>query len=265
MKFALKTIVAATAFAAVGLASAANVTVQAGSVYNGLSFSGSGTLSFSQELLDALNTGGVSVAAYGGAAATTQGSVGAYTAAGASAKISALTINGNSVVGAQTVGGATQTAVANTVSSGGSLTVTDLNVDIANKKVYATIIGGNGVGTLNNFELWDIMGTPQYAADGSFLSYDSSTAVVGPTTISGAGTYTTQLNGLQITTSGFNTFVKALGLKSLGKSALAGVDNFGTITSTITATSAVPEPSTYALMGLGLVGVGLVARRRQAK
>ncbi|MES2091527.1 MAG: PEP-CTERM sorting domain-containing protein, partial [Pseudomonadota bacterium] len=30
-------------------------------------------------------------------------------------------------------------------------------------------------------------------------------------------------------------------------------------------TPAIPEPSTYALMGLGLVGMSLVARRRQAQ
>lgn len=39
------------------------------------------------------------------------------------------------------------------------------------------------------------------------------------------------------------------------------MDDFGTITSTINV-SAVPEPSVYALMGVGLVAVGLVSRRR---
>ena len=247
MKFAMKSIVAAAAFVAAGVASAANVTVAAGTgVYNGLTFTGAGSLSFSADLLGALDTGKVSVAGYGAATATVlKDTDGYYSQVSASAPITALTIDNatNSVVGAATTGGATQTApVLKSVSSGGSLTVTDLNVDLAAKKVYATIIGGNGVGTLTNFYLWDI---------GS---------ITGATQVTGAGTYTTTLSGLSITTDGFNKFVQSLGLLTLGRSALQGVTDFGVITSTITAS--VPEPSTYALMGLGLVGMGLVARRR---
>jgi hypothetical protein len=66
---------------------------------------------------------------------------------------------------------------------------------------------------------------------------------------------------LSITTAGFNVFTQSLGLLTLGVGALQTVDDFGTITSTINV-SAVPEPSVYALMGVGLVAVGLVSRRR---
>jgi hypothetical protein len=250
MNIRFKHIAAAAMFVAAGVAQAASVTVPAGTgVFDGLKFTGSGSLAFSGDLLGALDTGKVSVAAYGDATATVlKDTDGFYTEVSASAPITALTIDDTTkaVLGAATTGGATQTApVLKSVSSGGSLTVTDLNVDLANKKVYATLIGGNGVGTLTNFYLWDIAN------------------ISGATSVSGPGVYTTTLTGLSITTDGFNALTKSLGLLNLGKAALSGVSDFGTITSTITAT-AVPEPSTYALAGVGLAMVGLMRRRKQA-
>lgn len=251
MNFGFKHIAAATMLLAAGFAQAASVDVPAGTgIYNGLTFTGSGSLSFSADLLGALDTGKVGVAQYGAAVATvSKDTDGFYTEISAAAPITGLTIDNvsNAVLRAATSGGATQTApVLKSVSSGGSLTVTDLNVDLASKKVYATLIGGNGVGTLTNFYLWDIGN------------------ITGATTVTGAGVYTTKLTGLSITTDGFNKLSQSLGLLNLGKNALKGVGDFGTITSTITAT-AVPEPSSYALVGTGMAVAIAALRRRQKR
>ena len=252
MKFAMKSIVAAAAFVAAGVASAAAITVPAGVIspdFDGMTFTGAGSLSFSADLLGALDTGKVSVAGYGAATATVaKDADGFYTEASASAPITALTIDSVSkqVLAAATTGGATQTApVLKSVSSGGSLTVTDLSANLSNNTIYATIIGGNGVGTITNFALWNFA------------------TLTGGTTIAGPGTYNNSITGLSLTTDGFAKFSQALGLLSLGKSAMQGITDYGTISSTIVAT-AVPEPSTYALMGLGLIGVAVAKRRRAA-
>ncbi len=244
----VNTLLAATAFIAAHTASAAVITVptDGSTVTMGVGFYGQTTLSFSADLLGALDTGHVSVAGYGDATATViQDGDGYFVEASASAPMSSMqidTVTGQ-LLSVATTGGATQTSpMLKTVSSGGSLTVTDLNVDIANKKVYATIIGANGVGTLNNFYLWD------------------AATITGDTTITGRSIYNTQISGLSITTAGFDTFVQALGLLDLGPGALRVVTDFGVINSTIVAS--VPEPSTYALMAMGLVSMAVLARRR---
>ncbi|MDE2593238.1 MAG: PEP-CTERM sorting domain-containing protein [Burkholderiales bacterium] len=252
MKFALKSIVAAAAFVAMGAASAAATTVNVGDSLNGLQLiSGTGKLSFSVDLMGALDAGNVTVASYGaGTATATKDAFGSYSEVSATAQVSSVVVDSatNQLLSVATSGGATQTSpVAPSISSGGSLTVTDLNVDLINKKVYATVIGANGVGTLSNYYLWDIVNP------------------VGTDTFSAGAHTLSTISGLKITTAGFNTFVQALGLYKSGKGALSVVTDFGTITTTLTAqTAAVPEPSTYGLMALGMVGIGLVARRRRA-
>lgn len=251
MKFAFKSIVAAAAFVAAGAASAAATTVAINGVLDGLQLkSGAGKLSFSADLMAALDTGHVSVASWApGTAIGSKDVDGFYTEVSASAPITSVVVDSttHNLLSIATAGGATQTSpVLKGISTGGSLTVGDLNVDLANKKVFATIIGANGVGTLSNFYLWDIINP-----------------VTTESFIAGTNRTLSTISGLQITTAGFTAFSTALGLQSLGKGALATVSDFGTITTTMTVTP-VPEPSTYALMALGMAGIGFVARRRRA-
>jgi hypothetical protein len=148
--------------------------------------SGSGSLTFSQDLISALNINNVSV---------------------------------SPVV--QTVGAAVPSTGVTLTSSGGTLTFSDLKVDLANKAVFGTLVGSNGIGSQSNLSLFTLSDFP---SSQSFA----------------------------LSTSALDAFKTSLGL--------INISDFGAITAI---TAAVPEPSTYVLMGLGLVGLGLAKRRQR--
>jgi hypothetical protein len=143
-------------------------------------------------------------------------------------------------------GGSLTISALKSVSSGGSVTVTDLSLDLVNKQVKATLIGANGVGTLTDFALWNI--DPNNALPMSYVPG-----------MNASGTIT----GLSITSDGFAKVSQALGLLTLGKSALMGVTDYASISWRI---AAVPEASTWAmtLLGLGAIGAAVQRRRQQA-
>ena len=262
MKLALKSIIATASFIAMGAASAAPANVAVGETINGYTLvGGTGTLTFDRSLVTAINTGQIKLAEAAPATAVlkttatgryqnTEGNRPTFTA-----PITGLAVSGTTVTDAYTAGGALMTVEGeidgeeNLASSGGSLSVTNIHADLTTKRVYVDIVGGNGVGSLTNFYLWD------------FAEISGSTELA-------AGTITTTLSGLTIAGgiggTAFNTFSQALGLKAPGISALEGISNYGNIVSTVTATAAVPEPSSVALMLTGLGVAGFVARRRKA-
>ncbi len=289
MKFAMKSIVAAAAFVAVGAASAATVTVSGTDTYKGFTATGTGALTFSDTLVSALNTGKITVEAVG-SVSSIDGTPGAYNAVAVTAPVNKLAIDSTNdqILTAYSSGGARQTAAdgtaiscktsagvvyncGNGVATGGNVFVGNFTVDLVNKAIYGDVTG-TGLALANN--ITNSKGTVVVAAHGAVtvneigIKLFDFTTITGPTALAGEGTYNTSFTGLALTTAGFTAISNGLGLYSIGKTALQGAAaDFGQLDSVITVTKAavtpsVPEPSTYALMGLGLVGLSLVARRR---
>lgn len=92
----------------------------------------------------------------------------------------------------------------------------------------------------------------------------------------------TRISNLTMTTAGLNFLSSALGTTAVGQAAFSGANNYagkwGSVETNLVfypggnledppfvLPSNIPEPSTYALMGLGLAGISWATRRRQAK
>lgn len=256
MKWMIHGLFGGMALVAAGMANASTSTLpgQGGAV----------ALTFSADWVGVLDTIRATVTPYGaGGTYAAKDTDGFFTQVSAAAPITSLTVDTGSLqtLGLSTSGGFTlSTPVLKSVSSGGSLTVTDLSVDFTNKTIYGTLIGGNGVGTLTHLDLWrfssvtgDLKLSPSPTLCDEWWSPTTGWGCSNPY----AGSPRFTVSGLMITSDGLAKFNQSLGMLTLGRAGWNGIDDYGTLVSGV-----VPEASTSLMMGLGLLGLALKRRRR---
>lgn len=220
MKATFKSLVAMAAFIAAGAACADTVSVAAGNAYKGAKFPASETFTLSRSALGLINATGTQVAANSpGVLTTTLATNGTYRSIVAQLPNASLTFEDPSynLDAFAATGGVTLTTVSDDfTSTGGSLTIADLTVDLLSKRVYATITGANGVGTVKNVNLWNLSTVTGNAA----ITADPNSFTV---------------SGLSFTADGYDKVATALGLTDAGKSALSTISDFGNVVVSVAA------------------------------
>jgi hypothetical protein len=193
--------------------------------------------------------------------------------AGASAPVTSITLDaGNDIVSIVSQGGVFQDAPKSTAATGGHLIINNLTYDAATNIISADVSGNNLAGTYNLATTHEQVFTIKaldYSTDGGA----TWTPIADPTSfpVNPAGGFEIRSSGLFLvggnTGTVFSQFQQSLGLKGIGLSTLQALDTydaatntagFGTLTVKV---PAIPEPSSYAMMALGLAGVGLAVRR----
>jgi hypothetical protein len=159
--------------------------------------------------------------------------------------------------------------------SGGLLSPTSFNLPITKVTTNATGLSSVAFGTSGlEFEKSFLIFSKEIDFNG--LTFDFATKTLsGKTGSSTIGLFTAQsvtgsvtgglssgsfsytASGLYLTSAAVSKISSALGVSSLALSKV----NFGSLK----ITGAIPEPSTYALIGMGLAGAAFVARRRRAE
>jgi hypothetical protein len=151
------------------------------------------------------------------------------------------------------------------LASGGSVLISGLKVDVVSQRITADISGSRlafgaepaEAFALSNVALWS------FAQTAGPSPFDPASLIA----VNDASLAVFTLSGLTLTSDGLAALTSGLGLRSSGVSALATQD-WGSLAVDLRygavgplTVPGVPEPSSWAMMGAGLVGLLLVRRR----
>lgn len=227
MKVVFKSLITAAAFMAAHSAFATIVDIAPGSTYKGVKLSGDQTLSLSENARAFLDILQPTITAVDGAViAVEKPDEFTHVNVSSTGNLSSVAVVDETLetVSASAIGGLKLTVTPKRgISSGGWIQISDLKVDLLTKQVLATVSGANGVGALTNYPLWN------------FSTVEGSSVVI-PSTPNTTAITTFKVSGLFLTTDGLSKVATALAVGTIGKSALLSVQDFGAISTTVTAT-----------------------------
>jgi hypothetical protein len=224
---------------------------------------GSTSLTLSQDILSVYDLLGVSTVALAGSQSTvTTGAVAGdqgYLPVTVAQPTSSVVTNGSSLLtGYSTGAGIQEVRGANTV------TVKNFTLDVANNILYADFYTKNGTYLNQKFLVAgaDTVTTGSPKTISSTLGADGyyhATGTVTNLVLDGTWNATTKT-----ATGALAILANGLGVTGVSVGAAYNVSIGNLTADTRFQTAAVPEPSTYALMGLGLAAAGFIARRRKS-
>lgn len=204
--------------------------------------SGGAVLTFTTNSLAALNTAGVTVGAL--APATFDGS-----------KITLSSNNDlvqwNAAYDVTSLTGIGGFKLTSSTTAGAQVQLSNVSLDVASGTIYADVVTSSFSSPFGNYTGKTVTG----------LALFTGTLVGDTNIVSSNLNVNTTLNDLKLTATAIPTLGDALGVPSFIQQALFPSLNFGQ-TALTGVFAPVPEPSTWALMVAGLVGVGAVTRRR---
>lgn len=237
MKARFKSLIAAASFMAASAVCAGTVTLIANDTdYKGAQRSGHEKLTLSTKTLAALNALKGTLSSDGaGIVSVSHDANNRLTAADLVSPLTSLSVEDTTDALQSTTGAGglrITTAPINGITPGGSLVLSDLEVDLQNRQVLAKVSGDNGVGVLLRQPIWTFD-----TVNGLAVLPPAS-----PTPVS----QTLNISGLRLTASGLNTLVTALGDTPIARSAWqTTASDFGNLDITVMTTAARPCTVSY--------------------